>query len=248
MLLLTHCAAKLFTDHRRLLGEWRLDFVGQWFATWPAAQEPLRKGASLNLLLLSAGLTCYGTSVSGYTGFLQPYQTCCASSHWQMCVQSVIDLRETKHSSVLETQEAKQMQRVLGFLSKVMDVVSLPRMYRHQSICLCGHCQFCLEMQLSRSALTFIAQKTSAQPQPCKRCSQRLRNKRSGDSINVYHGEPYIAAKRFWHLPAAHAARHFPALHMSLYMSSQFECTGPRKCYVNLKHGVNVPSCSSWHH
>ncbi|KAL3130661.1 hypothetical protein ABBQ38_008051 [Trebouxia sp. C0009 RCD-2024] len=73
-------------------------------------------------------------------------------------IRSVIDLRETKHSSVLESQEAKQTQRVLGFLSK-----------------------------LSRSALTFIAQKTSAQPQPCKRCSQRLRNKRSGDIINVYH-------------------------------------------------------------
>ena len=44
-------------------------------------------------------------------------------------------------------------------------------------------------MQVSRSALTFIAQKASAEPLPCKRCSQRLRYKDSGNSINVYHGE-----------------------------------------------------------
>ena len=57
-------------------------------------------------------------------------------------------------------------------------------------------CHICIDLQLSRSALTFIAQKTSAQPQPCKRCSQLLRDKHSGDSINVYHGEP-CAAKLF---------------------------------------------------
>lgn len=106
----------------------------------------------------------------------------------------------------------------------------------------------CLDMQLSRSALTFIAQKTSAQPQPCKRCSQRLRNKRSGDIINVYHGEPHMTANCCWHQQVAHAARLFPALHMSLGMFSQFRCTGPRNCYVTLKHGVSVTSCSSWHH
>lgn len=39
-----------------------------------------------------------------------------------MYIQSVIDLRETKHSSVIEDQEAKQTQRALGFVSKVMHV------------------------------------------------------------------------------------------------------------------------------
>ena len=48
-------------------------------------------------------------------------------------------------------------------------------------------------MQVSRTALTFIAQKASNEPLPCKRCSQRLRDKDSGNSIDVYHGESTAA-------------------------------------------------------
>lgn len=39
-----------------------------------------------------------------------------------MYTQSVVDLRETKHSSVREDQQAKQTQRGRGFVSKVMHV------------------------------------------------------------------------------------------------------------------------------
>lgn len=46
-----------------------------------------------------------------------------------------------------------------------------------------------LVMQMSRSALTFITQKASSEPLPCKLCSQRLRDKDAGNSINVFHGK-----------------------------------------------------------
>ena len=60
-------------------------------------------------------------------------------------VQSVIDLRETKHSSVLENQEAKQTQRLLGFLSKVLDVVLLHDCTNIPSICLRALAKFALK-------------------------------------------------------------------------------------------------------
>ena len=36
-------------------------------------------------------------------------------------LQSIVDLRETKHSSIRDDQDAKGRQRILGFISKVLN-------------------------------------------------------------------------------------------------------------------------------
>ena len=50
-------------------------------------------------------------------------------------------------------------------------------------------------MQLSRSALAAFAQKVSSEPQPCKRCSARLRREESRNVIKVYHGKTQTMPK-----------------------------------------------------
>lgn len=91
-------------------------------------------------------------------------------------IKSVVDLRETKHSSVRETQDAKSRQRVFGFISKV-----------------------------SQTAQTWLSQKANTQAEPCKRCSHRLQNKGSGNHIQVFHAgimKPKAKGAVFWLMPA----------------------------------------------
>jgi len=40
-------------------------------------------------------------------------------------VQSIVDLRETKHSSIRDDQDAKGRQRILGFISKVLNKLTV---------------------------------------------------------------------------------------------------------------------------
>lgn len=128
-----------------------------------------------------------------------------------------MDLRETKHSSVKEDQDAKSRQRVLGFVSKVgrrevvmhcaarllilnlLNTAEIPLVCahypkavatKHLSVQLRQVTPFFL-LKVSRTALTWITQKVSAEPQPCKRCSDRLGDG-SGEQIKVYHGEQSV--------------------------------------------------------
>ena len=148
-----------------------------------------------------------------------------------------MDLRETKHSSAKEDQDAKSRQRVLGFVSKVgcYEVVTrcavrllilnllhtkempLPAAqpqscHNHKNLrqkyyfclylkyrkkeyntvycaALTGH-SFLL-LKVSRTALTWITQKATAEPQPCERCSHSL-GEESREQIKVYHGKQSV--------------------------------------------------------
>lgn len=90
-------------------------------------------------------------------------------------IKSIVDLRETKHSSIRDDQDAKGRQRILGFISKV-----------------------------SRTALTWATQKANAEAEPCKRCSRRIREE-SDEQIKVYHAgimQPRAKGAVFWLMPA----------------------------------------------
>ncbi|DBB07498.1 TPA: hypothetical protein ACH3X3_008962 [Trebouxia sp. C0006] len=90
-------------------------------------------------------------------------------------IKSIVDLRETKHSSIKDDQDAKGRQRVFGFISKV-----------------------------SRTALTWATQRANAEAEPCKRCSRRIHDE-SGEQIKVYHAgimQPRAKGAVFWLMPA----------------------------------------------
>ena len=115
-------------------------------------------------------------------------------------LQSIVDLRETKHSSIRDDQDAKGRQRILGFISKVLN--NLPV----QGGCACrtfvrvasAHMMGYKDeqasihsidlLQVSRTALTWATQRANAEAEPCKRCSRRICDE-SGEQIKVYHGE-----------------------------------------------------------
>lgn len=61
----------------------------------------------------------------------------------ELGIKSIIDLRETKHTSLKEQSDEKARQRVLGFLN-----------------------------QVSRTAVTWMKQKKSQLPRACKKCSR----------------------------------------------------------------------------
>ncbi len=114
--------------------------------------------------------------------------------------QSIVDLRETKHSSIKDDQDAKGRQRVFGFISKVLNKLTV------QGACACrtfvrvasAHMTRYKDeqaiihsidlLQVSRTALTWATQRANAEAEPCKRCSRRIHDE-SGEQIKVYHGE-----------------------------------------------------------
>lgn len=126
-----------------------------------------------------------------------------------------MDLRETKHSSAKEDQDAKSRQRVLGFVSKVgcyevvmrcaVRLLILKLLYTKEMPLLLNpkavatihlfvqHKQVtaCFLLKVSRTALTWITQKATAEPQPCERCSHSL-GEESREQIKVYHGEQSV--------------------------------------------------------
>ncbi len=115
-------------------------------------------------------------------------------------LQSIVDLRETKHSSIRDDQDAKGRQRILGFISKVLNKLVQSGCAHRTFVRLASACMTRYKdeqaiihssielLQVSRTALTWATQRANAEAEPCKRCSRRIHDE-SGEQIKVYHGE-----------------------------------------------------------
>lgn len=115
-------------------------------------------------------------------------------------MQSIVDLRETKHSSVRDDQDAKGRQRILGFISKVLINLMVQGGCAHSTFVRIDSAHMTPYkdeqaiihstdlLQVSRTALTWATQRANAEAEPCKRCSRRIHDE-SGEQIKVYHGE-----------------------------------------------------------
>lgn len=128
---------------------------------------------------------------------------CNISFETEICLtlaQSIVDLRETKHSSIKDDQEAKGRQRIFGFISKVLNKLTVQggsarsTFVRIDSAHMTHHkdeqaiIHSINSLQVSRTALTWATQRANAEAEPCKRCSRKIRDE-SGEQIKVYHGE-----------------------------------------------------------
>lgn len=136
----------------------------------------------------------------------------------ELGIKSIIDLRETKHTSLRQESDEKARQRTLAFFNQVANQCWSTRL--RVPYLTCAHLtpvannqqqrhkqETWLVLQISRTAVTWMKQKKSQMPRTCKKCTKDFK----ADSLNikVYHGNSILLTLMLTAVAQVHIHRHY---------------------------------------